>query len=119
MEWVNRIKDKLAALGDNARRAGNRILGRVTSTWKNAPLRFENTGATMDRADPWLMWRLGATEKHCTDCAHLNGQIHRASEWNAAGIKPQSPDLECGGWNCDCRLDAVAGYDGDGQGNIA
>jgi hypothetical protein len=49
-------------------------------------------------------WVLGATAVHCSDCLRLNGQVHSASEWRAAGISPQSPDLECGGWNCDCRL---------------
>jgi hypothetical protein len=112
MDWANRIKDKLAAIGDKARRIGNRILGRITTSWKNSTLKFETEGVTLNRDDPYLEWQLGATEKHCTDCAFLNGQIKRASEWRAAGIKPQSPDLECGGWNCDCRLVVVDKPDG-------
>lgn len=57
--------------------------------------------------EPSLTWRLGATEQHCTDCASLDGQTMTVSEWKAAGIQPQSPDLECGGWRCDCRLEAA------------
>lgn len=96
----------------------SRLLSRVRTLWRNAPLRTENIARTYDRDDPWYRWELGATEKHCKDCLHLNGQIHRASEWRAAGIRPQSPDLECGGWNCDCKLVLVPDYDGEGEGTI-
>ena len=54
-----------------------------------------------------LMWKLGATEEHCSTCFALNGKIAFASEWEMAGIRPQSPPnpiLECGGWRCDCML---------------
>lgn len=49
-------------------------------------------------------WELGNTEEHCTDCLALNGQVKTSSEWLSAGIAPQSPDLECGGWLCDCKF---------------
>lgn len=49
-------------------------------------------------------WQLGATEQHCETCLKLSGKVLTASEWRAAGIAPQSRDLDCGGWNCDCVL---------------
>lgn len=55
--------------------------------------------------EPRYTWRLGATEQHCKDCLRLNGVTLTASEWARIGIQPQSPQLECGGWNCDCRLE--------------
>jgi hypothetical protein len=54
-----------------------------------------------------LIWQLGATEQHCESCAGLNGIVAFASEWDLAGVKPQSAPndaLECGGWRCDCSL---------------
>lgn len=57
-----------------------------------------------------LVWRLGATEKHCASCKALDGIVAWAQEWDQAGVKPQSPPnntLECGGWNCDCSLDTT------------
>ena len=55
-----------------------------------------------------LVWRFGATEKHCRTCEQLNGIVAFASEWETAQVMPQSPPnglLECGGWQCDCRLE--------------
>ncbi len=57
-----------------------------------------------------LKWTLGKTEEHCETCATLNGIVAFASEWELAGIKPQSPPnemLACGGWNCDCSLEVT------------
>lgn len=48
------------------------------------------------------MWVIGATEEHCADCLLFNGMILTAEEWRSLP-RPQSPDLECGGWHCDCR----------------
>jgi hypothetical protein len=52
-----------------------------------------------------LIWILGGTEEHCPTCAALNGIVAYASEWDLAGVHPQSAPngaLECGGWRCDC-----------------
>ncbi|MFZ5589637.1 MAG: hypothetical protein ACOY4M_08390 [Pseudomonadota bacterium] len=58
-----------------------------------------------------LVWRFGATEKHCKDCAYYEGQVKNASEWDEIfrlfGHRPQSPMLACGGWRCDCRLEVA------------
>lgn len=57
-----------------------------------------------------LKWTLGKTEEHCDTCTTLNGIVAFASEWEQAGIKPQSPPngmLACGGWNCDCSLEVT------------
>ena len=53
-----------------------------------------------------LLWVYGDTD-HCTTCERLNGIVAWASEWDEAGVKPQSPpndNLECGGWRCQCTL---------------
>lgn len=55
-----------------------------------------------------LMWRLGATEEHCSTCNMLNGLVAWAEEWDQSQIRPQSPPnpiLECGGWKCKCALE--------------
>lgn len=59
-----------------------------------------------------LTWHLGATKEHCTDCARLDGQAHRAKWYLAHDFIPGKPGaaLECGGYLCKCSLE-------DGQGN--
>lgn len=48
-------------------------------------------------------WVYGDTI-HCKDCNRLNGQVHRLRDWHRKGLLPQSGDLECNGYNCQCRL---------------
>jgi hypothetical protein len=57
------------------------------------------------------VWRLGATEEHCTTCLELNGKAHPLSWYRENGYIPRqsgSATLECGGWHCDCRVDDPA-----------
>jgi hypothetical protein len=56
------------------------------------------------------MWVYGDTD-HCETCSKLNGLVATADEWNQSGFKPQSPPndfLECGGWNCGCKLELTS-----------
>lgn len=50
------------------------------------------------------IWTLGATEKHCTTCLALNGQVHKMRDYVKAGLLPGSSALECEGYHCDCKL---------------
>ena len=93
-------------------RGWDRLTGRL-DLWVNNGLQAWNRGKIettppIGQPEPRFMWMLGGTEKHCTDCAALDGQVKTSSEWASAGIQPQSPDLECGGWRCDCRLEEVS-----------
>ena len=47
-------------------------------------------------------WVYGDTE-HCDTCLRLNGQKHRLHEWEDHYM-PQSEELDCGGWRCECKL---------------
>lgn len=53
--------------------------------------------------DKKLKWILGPTEEHCPDCAKYAGRIYRKSVWDSKGIAPQSNNLSCHGYNCECR----------------
>jgi hypothetical protein len=87
----------------------SRIIKRL-SLWTNHGIGAFNDGILASKPPPGVeekryVWILGNTEEHCSDCLRLNGVVLTASEWGRAGIRPQSPDLECGGWHCDCRLE--------------
>lgn len=115
---ANRIKELVSGWVDRARQAVSNITERVTGLWTRAHEGVYAVGQVNNRETVWLRWDLGKTELHCKDCANLNGQIHTAEEWRAAGIQPQSFQLECEGWRCDCRLTPLPGYTGEGEGNI-
>lgn len=115
---ANRIKEKISGWVDSARQIVTNVTNRVAALWTRAHEGVYAEGQVNSRQEVWLMWELGKTERHCSSCLALNGQIHTAAEWRSAGIRPQSPDLRCGGWNCDCRLTEIPGYTGTGEGTI-
>jgi hypothetical protein len=89
--------------------SGSEVVERLKSRldlWQNVGREVQHKGMIDEpNSEKKLVWRLGGTEDHCTDCSALNGKVLTASEWKSAGIAPQSRDLECGGWRCDCRLE--------------
>lgn len=92
--------------------AHNRASGGLLETayqrvelWVNRYMDVVNRAKVLTGKDRKYRWDLGDTE-HCTTCSNLAGQIRRASFWEAH-VMPQSPPndkLECGGWQCGCRL---------------
>lgn len=74
--------------------------------YANALDGFANEARMRGSRNIMLTWHLGATEKHCKDCAKLDGQSHRISWYIDHGYIPRKPGaaMECGGWNCDCSL---------------
>jgi hypothetical protein len=115
---LSQLRDKLSRLSEVAQQRIGAVVGRVTSLWTNAYSGVATLGQIYDRDDPWEQWLRGPTERPCGDCLHLHGQIHRASEWRAAGIRPKSPDLECNGYNCGCTLEKVDNPSGEPQGTL-
>jgi hypothetical protein len=65
-----------------------------------------NSGQMHAQKNKMLTWELGNTEKHCSDCAKLNGQSHKASWYLSRNYIPRQPgaSMACGGYFCDCRL---------------
>jgi hypothetical protein len=88
------------AFGDSFKSRIDLWVNRYTETVNRARVHF---GGKLH-----LRWTLGATEKHCETCAALDGIVAWAIEWEQAQIQPQNPpnpQLECGGWKCDCKLE--------------
>ena len=90
---------------------------------KNSKANGGKLGASLSRAELWAnrygfvvgvaqqmscgdmkyQWRVGPTD-HCHDCATYDGRIYRGSTWAAVGAQPQSRNLACGGYRCQCSL---------------
>jgi predicted heme/steroid binding protein len=58
-----------------------------------------------------FFWHYGQTEEHCEDCAMMVAAgVQSAVFWRekqTQGIYPQSPQLACHGFHCDCGLDST------------
>ena len=74
---------------------------RVNELWVNRYRDVRNQAKVLACKDEKFVWRLGATENHCSTCPRLDGKVKRGSQWEKSGIRPQNPpntELECGGW---------------------
>lgn len=110
MKYTTSDTAELGPRWDALREKARGLAARVR-VWRNKLLGFVSIGQTYSREEKFYAWRLGNTEEHCVDCLRLNGQVHTAASWRAAGIQPQSYDLTCGGWNCDCSFEEHDGPD--------
>lgn len=73
--------------------------------WANQWDASYNNGVLIIRAETGgnLIWQVGETE-HCDTCLKLNGTVASAKDWTLSGWQPQSRDLDCHGYNCQCTL---------------
>jgi hypothetical protein len=109
--FVNDIFDTkgfmLDALRENLQEQG-RNLGQRLVMWTNAARQLFNRGLIVGRREIEMTWRLGQTEEHCSDCLRFNGRKASKSDWlklAGVGLYPQSRQLECKGYNCDCYME--------------
>jgi HK97 family phage portal protein len=75
------------------------------ATWFNKSVRpMYQAGFGSAAANMMVEWVLGRTEEHCKSCSGYNGQRHRYKSWMRVGAIPQSDELACNGFNCECNL---------------
>jgi hypothetical protein len=105
------VREAFAAIARVIQEAGEQLGGLVSRAqlWANKGVAAYTQGQLdapipAGQPEPRYMWRLGNTEQHCADCLLFDGKVLLQSEW-ARLPAPQSLDLECGGWHCDCRLE--------------
>lgn len=56
-----------------------------------------------DDDEQHIAWALGPTD-HCGDCLRLSTIVATREQWRNSEWRPQSRNLECGGYRCQCRL---------------
>lgn len=76
--------------------------------WNKSIQPFYQAGLISADKNGLYEWVYGDTE-HCDSCLQLNGQRHRLRDYKRKGLMPQSGDLDCGGWNCKCKLVKATG----------
>lgn len=111
-EFTNKFVNELFVSLMNARASGdpqqvedvrNRFTNRLV-LWQDKLQGIYNLGVVSARGDQMMEWMLGPTEENCRSCVAAGGQVHRGSQWLEHGVMPQSKNLECGGWRCQCSL---------------
>ena len=103
LDFIQQIKDAKEA-GTGFEQFNSRA-----DVWVNRYFDVQNRGTIAGAKNRQinLLWKLGATEQHCTTCASMHNKVMSADDWSVSGIAPQQPpnaNLECGGWRCDCSL---------------
>lgn len=88
----------------NDKSSGAKLGPHITRTvkWGIRYREVVNLAMTMARTNPKQKWNIGPTESHCRDCANLNNRVYRASTWRKWGVRPQSKELACQGFECLC-----------------
>ena len=81
------------------------VLNRI-DTWTNRYNEVMGIAQVLACADQKFMWVVGPTD-HCVDCALYDGRIYRGSVWASVGAQPQSRNLACKGYKCQCKLKPV------------
>ena len=79
------------------------LLSRV-EMWTNRIGEVRSFALRQAAGNQKLMWVWNPLKEHCDDCLKYNGRVYRASVWEAAGIRPRSGNLACGGWRCGCSF---------------
>lgn len=73
--------------------------------WSNKSLNtIYQKGLLSADANGFYEWVYGGTIKHCSTCAKNVGLIMRLKQWHEKDCLPQGDCLECGGFNCLCKL---------------
>lgn len=98
-DLVNEIYSETGMIGTPETRA---------PMWSKTLSEFYNAGLASADANGMYMWEVGDTD-HCRDCERMDGQVHRMKDYVRKGIVPQSSDLECGGYRCQCALVKTTG----------
>lgn len=104
--WLAENSGHLSDFADRIYKTDTRMTPPARAeAWGNKSLRdIYQKGLISADANSMREWVLGTTEAHCSTCLRLNGQRHRLKQWAEKGLLPGSDLLDCGGFNCDCKL---------------
>lgn len=83
------------------------ILSRI-ALWVQAMTTLGNLAKMIGLSNRAGTWVMGPTE-HCKTCLSLSGKRRRVKWFMAKGYYPRSPNLQCKGFHCLCRIIADDG----------
>lgn len=81
----------------------NTLIQRLTM-WTNSARGLHTLGILLGDDTQNYIFEIGNAIEHCASCERLNGQVHSGKEWAESRLYPQSRQLDCEGYNCQCRI---------------
>lgn len=104
---VAAVRDANKATGAERTGAQSGVFNRI-GYWVDSLSQLGGLGRARALDGEMVEWELGDTETHCDSCLKASREpAHRMKWWREKEILPGSHELECGGWNCDCKLRSV------------
>jgi hypothetical protein len=102
-EWIKEQRDAETVTEDAIRARVEQWAQALDATFGEGKLRGNKSQV--------LVWHLGETEDHCTTCARLDGQRHKAQWYLDRDYLPGKAGaaMLCGGYRCGCYLTTKAG----------
>jgi len=97
---ANAIAEMAQAVEDGVKLST--LMNRV-SYWERAYGHIREKAVSLAETNPKMRWEYGDTIDHCLDCSRVAGRVYRKKTWDKYGWVPGSRELNCGGWQCDCR----------------
>jgi hypothetical protein len=71
--------------------------------WSNRYNEVQDLAKVTTRPEDRFEWVEGPTSDKCDNCLALDGIVATGKDWAESGWKPQSYDLACHGYHCQCR----------------
>lgn len=100
--------DFLRVIKEQSKANGGKLqpLMQRNEMWINQYSSAKQQSEALACADEKRIWVLGPTEESCRTCPRLDGQVRRLSFWNNNVLprNAKNDKLECGGFNCQCKL---------------
>lgn len=102
-QYVQQFADAVAQIKAFGEKVTLKDIRNRIKIWANQFNRIKNRALMFLGGDKRLIWLFGDTV-HCMDCFLLDEHVMTAREWAKKNVQPQDRQLECGGWNCKCKL---------------
>jgi len=111
-EEISHIRNLSERVEGNSKAKGGKVTPLLAhlSLWVNRYTDVQNQAKVMACKDKKLIWIFNPQKENCNTCKKLHNKVKRASYWKRIGLRPQNPPndmLDCGGWECGCRLEVT------------
>lgn len=100
IDYISKLGNEIYSTGLSAAQIPQRA-----DMWVNKSVEeMYNAGLMSADRNGLYEWWMDPSKKNCNTCQRMSGQVHRLKEYFRRDLLPKSKKLECGGWECGCKL---------------